>query len=170
MAATETSTLPPYGGIRTEVEIPGKTHTEKWNAIFQLCSEGYFPTLGIKLLRGRPLSEAEVNDARKVAVVNQTLVKKFFGQEDPIGRRIKLNMLETETDPPVKDPVFEIIGVVADAKNQRYSGPAEAGTFRAVHDHRRFRTRHPGPDFEGSAGDAATPCAARSGRWTAMWL
>jgi putative ABC transport system permease protein len=129
VAATETSTLPPYGGIRTEVEVPGKTHTEKWEAIFQLCSEGYFPTLGIRLLRGRPLSEAEVNDARKVAVVNQTLVKKFFGQEDPIGRRIKLNMLETETDPPVKDPVFEIIGVVADAKNSGIQDPPRPELF-----------------------------------------
>ena len=129
VAATETSTLPPYGGVRTEVEIPGKTHTEKWEAIFQLCSEGYFPTLGIRLLRGRPLSEAEVNDARKVAVVNQTLVKKFFGQQDPIGQRIKLNMLETEIDPPVKDPVFEIIGVVADAKNSGIQDPPRPELF-----------------------------------------
>jgi predicted permease len=129
VAATETSTLPPYGGIRTEVEIPGKTHPEKWEAIFQLCSEGYFPTLGIQLLRGRPLSEAEVNDARKVAVVNQTLVKKFFGKEDPIGRRIKLSMLETEVDPPVKDPVFEIIGVVADARNNGIQDPPRPELF-----------------------------------------
>src|SRR5256885_4775151 len=33
--ATETSTLPPYGGIPSETEIPGKTHAEKWNAMFQ---------------------------------------------------------------------------------------------------------------------------------------
>jgi putative ABC transport system permease protein len=129
VAATETSTLPPYGGIGTEVEIPGKTHSEKWNAIFQLCSEGYFPTLGIRLLRGLPLSEAEVNDARKVAVVNQTLVNKFFGKDDPIGQRIKLTMLETETDPPVKDPVFEIIGVVADAKNNGIQDPPRPELF-----------------------------------------
>ena len=129
VAATETSTLPPYGGIGTEVEIPGKTHSEKWNAIFQLCGEGYFPTLGIRLLRGRPLSEAEVNDARKVAIVNQTLVKKFFGQDDPIGQRIKLTMLETEADPPVKDPVFEIVGVVADAKNSGIQDPPRPELF-----------------------------------------
>jgi hypothetical protein len=64
----------------------GKTHSEKWDAIFQLCSEGYFSTLGIHTLRGRVLDEADVNGARKVAVVNQTLVKKYFGREDPIGR------------------------------------------------------------------------------------
>ena len=43
----------------------------------QLVSEGYIPTLGLRLLRGRVLSEADVNDARKVAVVNQTLVNLF---------------------------------------------------------------------------------------------
>jgi len=118
VAATETSTLPPYGGIGSEVDVPGKTHSDKWNAIFQLCSEGYFPTLGIRTLRGRLLSDADVNGARKVAVVNQTLVKKFFGNDDPIGRQIKLSMLETAPDTPVKDPMFEIIGVVADVKNQ----------------------------------------------------
>jgi predicted permease len=123
VAATETSTLPPYGGIPSEVDVPGKTHSDKWNAIFQLCSEGYFPTVGIRTLRGRLLSEADVNDARKVAVVNQTLVKRYFGQEDPIGRQIKLNMLETVPEPPVKNPVFEIIGVVVDAKNQGIQEP-----------------------------------------------
>ncbi len=123
VAATETSTLPPYGGIPSEVDVPGKTHSDKWDAIFQLCSEGYFPTLDIRTLRGRLLSEADVNGARKVAVVNQTLVKKYFGQEDPIGRQIKLSMLETIPDPPVKNPMFEIIGVVADVKNQGIQQP-----------------------------------------------
>lgn len=123
VAATETSTLPPYGGIPSEVDVPGKTHSDKWDAIFQLCSEGYFPTLDIRTLRGRLLSEADVNGARKVAVVNQTLVKKYFGQEDPIGRQIKLSMLETIPDSPVKNPMFEIIGVVADVKNQGIQQP-----------------------------------------------
>src|SRR5262249_6618654 len=37
VAATETSTLPPYGGIQSEIDIAGKTHSEKWRAMFQLC-------------------------------------------------------------------------------------------------------------------------------------
>jgi putative ABC transport system permease protein len=128
VAATETSNLPPYGGIPTELDIPGMTHAEKWYAIFQLCSEGYFPTLGIRLLRGRALSEREVNDARRVAVVNQTLARKYFGQEDPVGRQIKLNALATDLEPPA-DPVFEVIGVVADVKNQGIQKPPTAEAF-----------------------------------------
>jgi putative ABC transport system permease protein len=122
VAATETSTLPPYGGIPSEVTVPGKTHAEAWRSIFQLCSEGYFPTLGIRLERGRLLTESDVEAARHVIVVNQTLVRNFFGKEDPIGKSIKFNLLDTVPETP-KDAYFEIIGVVADAKNR---GPQES--------------------------------------------
>ncbi len=118
VAATETSTLPPYGGIGTDIDILGKTHKERWDAIFQLCSEGYFKTLGLRPIRGRMLSDTDVRAARRVAVINQTLATKYFGGEDPLGREIKLNMLEKFQEGPVANPVFEIIGVIADAKNR----------------------------------------------------
>lgn len=124
LEATETSTLPPYGGITSDIEIPGKTHTEKWNAMFQLCSEGYFPVLKIQFLDGRAFTEAEVNGARKLAVVNQTFVKKYLGNENPLGRQVRIAQL-TEFDDPVKDPVFEIIGLVADVKNRGLQEPIE---------------------------------------------
>jgi putative ABC transport system permease protein len=129
VAATETSTLPPYGGIGSEIEIPGKTPTERWNAIFQLCSEGYLPTLGLRLVRGRFLSDVEVNAARKVAVVNQTLVTRYFGQEDPLGQHIKIKMLETLPNGKVENPLFEIVGVISDAKNRGIQEPPEAEMF-----------------------------------------
>ena len=126
-AATTVSSLPPYGGIGSDIEIPGKTSTERWNAIFQLVSEGYFQTIGLRLQRGRALSEADVNGARRVAVVNQTLVNRYFGKEDPIGRQIKFKLLEKEQ--PIENPVFEIIGVVSDAKNQGIQDPPMPETF-----------------------------------------
>jgi len=122
VAATETSTLPPYGGIRSDIEIPGKTHDEKWNALFQLCSEGYFSVLKIQFLDGRNFTESEVYGARKLAVVNQTFAKKYLNGENPIGRQVRIAQL-TEFDDPVKEPVFEIIGLVADAKNQGLQDP-----------------------------------------------
>ena len=128
VAVTETSTLPPYGGIGSEVEVPGKTHAEKWRAIYQLCSEGYFPTLGLKLRRGRVLTEGEVNGKRKVAVVNETLAEKFFGKEDPIGRQLVLRDLATSPD-PVANPSFEIVGVISDAKNQGIQDPVIPEVF-----------------------------------------
>lgn len=121
--ATETSDLPPYGGIGSDIEIPGKVHTDRWEAIFQLVSEGYFHTLGARLVRGRLIDENEVAGARKLAVVNQTLVTKYFGHENPIGRRIQIKFLESMPDSPVANAMFEIVGVLADMKNQGLQDP-----------------------------------------------
>ena len=129
VGATEVSSLPPYGGIGTEVEIPGKTHSDRWEAIYQLVSEGYFRTLGAKLVRGRLLEEAEVNGARKVAVVNKTLATKYFGHEDPIGRQIQIKQLGAMPNAPVINPVFEIVGIVGDMKNRGIQEPIQPELF-----------------------------------------
>ncbi len=130
VAATETSTLPPYGGIGTDIDIPGKIHTERWEAIYQLCSEGYFRTLGLKTLRGRTLSPAEVTAARKVAVINQTFANKYFPGENPIGRQIVLKMMQKLQDgQAIENPSFEVIGIIADAKNSGIIDPIRPEAF-----------------------------------------
>src|ERR1700719_1766712 len=122
--ATETSTLPPYGGIPSDIEIPGKTHAEKWNALFQLCSEGYFPVLKIQFIDGRSFTEAEVEGKRKLAVINQTFAHKYLGNENPLGQRVHIAQLEQFPD-KLADPWFEIIGVVADVKNNGLQDPVQ---------------------------------------------
>lgn len=124
LEATEASALPPYGGIPSDIEIPGKTHEEKWNALFQLCSEGYFAVLKMQFIDGRAFGEAEVNGARKLAIVNQTFVKKYWGNENPIGKQVRIAQL-AEFEDPVKEPMFEIIGLVADVKNHGLQDPVE---------------------------------------------
>jgi putative ABC transport system permease protein len=122
VAATETSELPPYSGLTSDIEIPGKTHSEKWKAMFELCSEGYFPVLKIRFLDGRPFTEAEVNNARKLAVVNQAFVKRYLPGENPIGNHVRIAELSEFAD-KVADPTFEIVGVVADLKNRGLQDP-----------------------------------------------
>src|SRR5262245_16402356 len=129
VAATETTSLPPYGGLDSAIDIVGETRAEKWRAMFQLCSEGYFSTLQLRTILGRTLSETEVHGARKVAVVNQTFVNKFLGNKYPVGQKVKINMLESMPDSPVKDPVFEVIGVISDAKNQGIQEPPAPEMF-----------------------------------------
>jgi putative ABC transport system permease protein len=121
--ATEVSSLPPYGGIGSEIDIPGKTHSDRWQGIYQLTSEGYFRTLGAHLARGRWFTETEVAGARRVAVVNQMLVNTWFGNEDPIGRQIVIKDMATMRPAPVPNPVFEIVGVMADVKNRGIQEP-----------------------------------------------
>ena len=124
LEATETSTLPPYGGIDSDIEIPGKTHAEKWTTLFQLCSEGYFPVLKIQFIDGRPFTEAEVEGKRKLAVINQTFAHKYLGNENPLGQRVHIAQLEQFPD-KLADPWFEIIGVVADVKNNGLQDPVQ---------------------------------------------
>jgi predicted permease len=129
LEATETSTLPPYGGIGTDIEISGKSHSERWEAIYQLVSEGYVRTLGARLQQGRLLEESEVAGARKSAVVNQTLVTKWFGKENPIGRQITIKQLAAMPNAQVTNPVFEIVGVISDMKNSGIQDPVRPEIF-----------------------------------------
>jgi putative ABC transport system permease protein len=122
VAAAETISLPPYNAGRSDVTVPGKTHSEAWNTMFDVCSEGYFKTLRIPLLRGRLLSEDDVDSGRFVAVVNQTFVRNYFANDDPIGQRFKFNVFDKIAQTP-HDTYFEIIGMVSDIKNQGLQDP-----------------------------------------------
>ena len=108
--------------------MPGKTHADTWTSLLQLCSEQYFTVLRIQFLRGRNFTEAEVNGARKVAVINQTFQHKYFGDEDPIGKRVHMLQLEKFPD-ALPDAWFEVIGIVADVKNQGLQQPVTAETW-----------------------------------------
>lgn len=68
---------------------------------------GYFATLGVPLLRGRYLDVRDSAGAPLVTVVNETFVRKFFPGEDPVGRRITVDMTSYF-------PKMTIVGVVAD--------------------------------------------------------
>jgi len=127
-AASETSYLPPYGGIQGEVTVPGKTHSDRWTAQSELVSQDCFRVLGLRLLRGQLLSDDDVDSARLVAVVNQALARKFFKDEDPIGKTIKFNVFDNIPDAP-HDAYFQIIGVTSDAKNQGLQDPPMPEAF-----------------------------------------
>jgi putative ABC transport system permease protein len=116
VASAETWMLPPDDAIWSEITIPGKVHSEQWDANTNLCSEDYSQTLGLVLQKGRLLSTDDVESARHVAVVNQTLVRRFFGKDDPIGQRIKFNQFDNLPNTP-HDAYFEIVGVVGDYRN-----------------------------------------------------
>jgi putative ABC transport system permease protein len=92
----------------------------------QNVSETYFGVLRIAFEMGRGFTESEVNDARKVAVVNQKFVSTYLAGEDPIGRRVKLVGLKSAAD-SLGEPSFEIVGVVGDVANQGSGGYGSGG-------------------------------------------
>ena len=105
-----------FGGLGSPVEIPGTPLEGNPAAAVQFISEEYFATLGLPLIAGRPMSAADVDSSRKVALVNEALVKRYFAGQNPIGRTMRLARLATFA-PPVEEPTFEIIGVARDSMN-----------------------------------------------------
>jgi putative ABC transport system permease protein len=116
--ASVSSANPPFSGGLSKLEVAGKVNGEEWLTLFQHVSEGYFRVLRAEFKKGRPFSAADVDNARHIAVVNETFVRKYLAGEDPIGRRVRLAGLETPAGPG-QNVWFEIVGVVADVVNSR---------------------------------------------------
>ncbi len=126
-SVTETSTLPPYGGIPAGVEVRGYPEENPPGALLYLISEQYFDVLNVPLLEGRPLSQQEAFNAKKVAIINRTFARQYFGAIDPLGKMVKFGFLERV--PEKIDAWFEIVGVVADQKNQGLEEPAHPAVY-----------------------------------------
>ena len=109
--------LPLNGGNGTEFEVPGAAHAERWNGSFVPCSRQYFQTIGLRLLAGRLPTVGDENAKRKVAVINESMARKYFARREPVGQPLVISALHNAPE-PVTDPRFEVIGVVSDMKNQ----------------------------------------------------
>lgn len=117
VAAAPISVSVPFGGSGGSVDIPGKVHSEKWKALVNLTNADYFKATDARFRRGRPFTEAEVSEGRRVAVINYAFSRKYFSTDNPIGQKVKVTALETLSD-PVKNSSFEVVGVVADVMNK----------------------------------------------------
>jgi putative ABC transport system permease protein len=95
------------------------------SADFFSVSNDYFTTLGVPLMKGREFSERDGEKAPGVIIVNQAFAKKFFPNEDPIGKRIKPGISTGENKPDWR----EIVGVVADVRNRNLSSELRVGYF-----------------------------------------
>jgi putative ABC transport system permease protein len=112
----------------SEILIPGKDHAQKWEARLEFCSEDFFRTVGLKLLRGRQLQESDIATAGQVVVINQALAKLYFGDDDPLGHRIKFGLFDQLHD-VLHNDYFEVVGVVSDFKNQGVRNATEPQAF-----------------------------------------
>ena len=113
-SVAESMLVPPLTHDWSDTIIPGKPHTERWETRFEVCSEGYFQTLGLQLLRGTLFSEADVAAKRRVTVVNQTFARRYFPGEDALGKRVKFQVFDRPFLDAPHDTYFTIVGVVAD--------------------------------------------------------
>ncbi|HTF37983.1 MAG TPA: ABC transporter permease [Blastocatellia bacterium] len=91
--------------VQGHTSQPGDEDDAKVNTV----GESFFETMEIPLLLGRALNSHDDERASKVAVINQMMARKYFGDENPLGRRFGLGGPETSGQ-------IEIVGVARDAK------------------------------------------------------
>jgi putative ABC transport system permease protein len=90
-----------------------------------LVGTGYFKTMGIALRQGRDYEARDTRQSQPVAVINEAFAKKFFPNENPLGKRIDPT-IQAEDGPL---PMREIIGVVADARSRDLRKAAEPEVY-----------------------------------------
>ena len=111
-AASLAAYTPMSGSTETgNFSIEGlSAESEKDSSIFmEFVGPDYFGSIGTRLLLGRGIGWQDTQASPKVAVVNESLVRDFFPNQNPIGRRISPGS-------PFRRPGYEIVGVAEDAK------------------------------------------------------
>jgi putative ABC transport system permease protein len=83
----------------------------------------YFRTLGMRLIRGRLFDERDTADTRNVALISETAARKYWPDEDPVGKSFTLNFSSWF-------PKAEIIGVVSDIRNAGLNMPPYPEIYR----------------------------------------
>ena len=115
-AAVSNSLPPDETDFSSEFYIEGRPVPKQADiAFYGMVSPDYFKTLGIRVSSGRVFTNSDTPDAPQVAVINETLRRRFFGAEDPLRSRIN-------TGSPSEPNWLQIVGVVADVK---YNGVTE---------------------------------------------
>jgi putative ABC transport system permease protein len=121
ISAGATSTLP-LGDYERTVPFsiegrPASSRTERAQTNYFAISPYFLRTLGIPLIRGRDFLSSDNAQAPPVALVNQEFVRRYFPNEEPIGKRVRLDT--NGLDRPDWSEVVGVVGNVRDSFDQR---------------------------------------------------
>jgi putative ABC transport system permease protein len=115
-----TSALPLQGwGYGMPFQIVGTKYLDPANrpgCFFKMVGPSYFRALGIRLNRGRFLDEHDVKGSQPAVVINETMAKKYFPNESPVGKRILVDEIEFGKTGLGAEIPWEVVGVAADEK------------------------------------------------------
>jgi len=90
-----------------------------------IISPGYFGAMGIRLLRGRELSDHDVSGAQPAVVINQAFAQRVWPGQDPIGKQFRLFVTD-------KDQPEEVVGVVANVKHDGLNAEDTLDAYESV--------------------------------------
>jgi predicted permease len=99
-----------FDGTRRNVTIPSYTpeQGEDMEIAFNLVGPRYFQTMQTPLQRGRDFTDRDVSGAPLVVVINETMARRYFPGQDPIGKQLSVSGRQ--------GPFLEIVGVARDGK------------------------------------------------------
>ena len=95
--------------IYIEGQAPPPAGSNQNQTLLARVTDGYFESIGTKIVKGRTITEQDTASTRKIAVVNQTFARHFFKDEDPIGKHFG------DLDQKYAGN-FEIVGVTEDTQ------------------------------------------------------
>jgi len=123
------SALPMRGwGYGMPFQIAGTAEVDRANrpgCFFKMVSASYFRAVGMRLRKGRGLSEGDLPGAPPVTVINETMVRKYFPNKEPIGQRILVQRIipgKTQLGPEIP---WEVVGIVADERVTSFDNKRE---------------------------------------------
>jgi putative ABC transport system permease protein len=95
-------------------------------ADIRIALPGYFPAMGIPILRGRGFTEREGVDpaARRVFLISESLAKRDFPNQDPMGQKMEVSM-----GSPDNNPMGEVIGIIGDTRQVGLDVPAKPTVY-----------------------------------------
>jgi putative ABC transport system permease protein len=105
----------PLGGLYTDASFfvegrPAPPPGEEPAAWYSIVTTDYFKTMGMRMVSGRSFDDRDHAKAPEVIVINETMARRYWPDEDPVGKRVMTGNMNN----PVRR---EIIGVIADVKH-----------------------------------------------------
>jgi putative ABC transport system permease protein len=125
-ASAVSTTLPMSGnnlGIGFTIEGQPQEPGNRPSATYFGISPDYFRAMGIRLIRGRSFTAADTKDSPNVIIISDAFARRYWPNEDPIGKRITIGY--NNTGPR------EIVGIVGDVKNAELSEKAQPTMYTA---------------------------------------
>ena len=109
---------------------------------FALVSDDYFKTFDIALRQGRSFNSDDKSNSQPVAIINETLAKRFFADQNPLGKTIWMGAPEHLLPPDAQTPENRfirrtIVGVVADVKGRSLNQAPPSLVYAPLNQYRR---------------------------------
>lgn len=126
-AAVTTAAPLTYKGGSNGLSVEGRAPQPGQSALHRQVSAGYFGVMGIALRAGRAINTGDSAESLPVAVINETMARQFWPDEDPLGKRFKIG------PPQSPNPWLTVVGVAGDVKNMGVDAPVKAEMYLPYH-------------------------------------